>query len=104
EPKMTPARHSVRPPPIPIAPTDARRTRGGVRWASDYVVPPRAPAVQVRGRSCTRTKSRVCDDFGAVRLDELTSKDVRRLVRRLKASGASGQSVRNAVVSLQALY
>jgi integrase len=46
----------------------------------------------------------VCDDFGAVRLDELTSKDVRRLVRRLKASGASGQSVRNAVVSLQALY
>jgi len=55
-------------------------------------------------RGYARDLARICDDLGAVALDELTPKDVRGLVGRLKASGASGQSVRNCIVSLQALY
>jgi hypothetical protein len=44
-------------------------------------------------RGYQRELARVYDDLGAVRLDELSAKDVRALLRRLNASGLSGQSV-----------
>jgi integrase len=49
-------------------------------------------------------RERVVPDFGPMRLDELTRKDVKALVERLVASGLSGQTVRNVVVALQSLY
>jgi integrase len=49
-------------------------------------------------------RERINPDFGPLRLDELSRRDVKALVARLLAEGLQGQSVRNVVTSLQAMY
>jgi integrase len=46
----------------------------------------------------------VLPPFGAVKLSDLTGDDLQRLIERMTGDGYGGQSVRNAIVPLQALY
>jgi integrase len=52
----------------------------------------------------TALKHHVLPDLGGARLDRITQRDVRELVKRLRAEGLAASTVRNAVAPLRVVY